>query len=230
MFNKQSGTLRQKSQRQIVKQFLESPFSYKWSFMNEQDEFIMMEEICRLLQPVGEYRRTMKQQRKQQASDQPVIIAEKPAVMERLIFGINAITKHLERVIHDDKLGGKVPILAIFVCYADIQPQHLFDHLPTLCHFQGNVFLVPLRQGSEQKIAQACGFRRLAAFAVDVNIDNDLLRQQLKQYGTTVTIPYLKSEPALLQKRVIDVDVTRKDMREPRSKKQKLQQGKVVAE
>lgn len=42
--------------------------------------------------------------------------------MERLIFGINAITKHLERVIHDDKSGDKVPILAIFVCFADIKP------------------------------------------------------------------------------------------------------------
>ncbi|KAI3635298.1 hypothetical protein MIR68_006864 [Amoeboaphelidium protococcarum] len=228
MSNKQSGTLRQKSQRQVVKQFLESPFSYKWNFMNEQDEIIMMEEICRLLLPVGEYRRSLKQQLKQQPSHLPEVKAEKPAVMERLIFGINAITKHLERVIQDDQSGNKVPILAIFVCYADIKPQHLFDHLPTLCHFQGNVFLVPLRQGSEQKIAQACGFRRLAAFAADVNIDNDLLRQQLKQYATTVTIPHLNSEPALLSKRVIDVVVTRKDMREPRSKKQKTQQKKVA--
>ncbi|KAH0838042.1 hypothetical protein J3R83DRAFT_6282 [Lanmaoa asiatica] len=106
--------------------------------------------------------------------------------VSHLVIGINTVTKALEsqlrvtrrHVVVDnpsqngDQLPAQPPIVVVFVCYADVDPSALVDHIPYLvagCNSPRNVThsikLVPLPKGSESTISQILGIRSAAVVA-----------------------------------------------------------------
>lgn len=121
---------------------------------------------------------------------------EPPLILKSLTYGINAVTKRLELQIQN--CGSKVtfkspsdtqttkestPIIRyLFVCRADVDPPILIDHLPHLVATYNVLrptnlpptILIPLPKGAEVTLAHAMGVRRLAAIALDVNINSSM--------------------------------------------------------
>lgn len=113
-------------------------------------------------------------------------LPSKPAILDHLIYGINAVTKRLEAQARQvrrsvvistkplDESETQVPISLVFVCRADVDPPILIDHLPQLVaacnsvHSKTPVKLVPLPKESEGILAEKIGIRRVCALALDV--------------------------------------------------------------
>ncbi|KIJ66262.1 hypothetical protein HYDPIDRAFT_26627 [Hydnomerulius pinastri MD-312] len=113
--------------------------------------------------------------------------------LQHLTVGINQVTRVIESQLRLSRkhtvqcsaqpgdlpeISQELPTLAIvFVCYADIDPSVLVDHVPHLvaaCNSipakeaAGIIKLIPLPKGSESMISQALGLRRAAVIGIHV--------------------------------------------------------------
>jgi ribonuclease P/MRP protein subunit POP3 len=117
---------------------------------------------------------------------------ESPKILESLTYGVNAVTKQLERQIENSRskiilksasVTGTTeevldPIRYLFVCRADVDPPMLIGHLPHLVATYNAlrrqdlspVTLATLPKGAEATLAQVMGVRRLAVLAIDASL------------------------------------------------------------
>ena len=117
--------------------------------------------------------------------------SKSPSILAHLTFGINQVTKLLERTsgsqghttvsdisqVSDSQLPSSKLVV---VCRRDVNPPILIGHLPNLvaaCNSsryysssenRSQVWLVQLPQGAEQSLAAVTGLRRVATLAIDV--------------------------------------------------------------
>ncbi|KXN88788.1 hypothetical protein AN958_06657 [Leucoagaricus sp. SymC.cos] len=144
--------------------------------------------------------------------------SEPPPILQHLIYGINAVTKRLERQIGDTRSKSVLatatqpkaaeenfdPIRYLFVCRADINPPILIDHLPHLVATYNvlrkqelpPIILATLPKGAEATLAQAVGVRRLAVLAIGDSSVISKERLTMLDSLETVTAPWLSSNPA----------------------------------
>lgn len=115
------------------------------------------------------------------SSSQPV--PTPPSVLNSTVFGINQVTKSLERIIALSRLSTMTPatpvpdpLTMIFVCKGDITPPHLVSHLPMMAYIAGGgvkeganpVLLCSLAKGAERRIGDVAGIQRCSAIGVQV--------------------------------------------------------------
>jgi ribonuclease P/MRP protein subunit POP3 len=122
---------------------------------------------------------------------------EAPSVVAHLTMGINEVTKRLETQAQSRRLHASItastsvetsssaskpkpertPLVYVFVCRADIDPQLLVGHLPELvaaCNTpipgctSPPVHLISLPKNAENTLATAVGLRRVSVLALDV--------------------------------------------------------------
>jgi hypothetical protein len=148
-----------------------------------------VKSLLQILQPHRQYRIARNQQRRQErdqkrkrAAPAPIadniIIPPKPALC--CSFGINECTKLLERRIKhrqqqqqlqstievEDISSTQSPLL-LFVCVDDVViAPHMISHLPTLAHLASNVYLCPLPKGTESRLGDASGMKRVCCLAI----------------------------------------------------------------
>lgn len=105
-----------------------------------------------------------------------------PSIMSHVLFGINEVTKRLERQIDFVKNpllapSEPVPICLVVACVEDLETPVLVAHLPQLiaaCNWTGAhkdrspLKLVPLPKGAESTLANASGLRRTSVIAFEV--------------------------------------------------------------
>ncbi|KAL1918963.1 uncharacterized protein VTP21DRAFT_2344 [Calcarisporiella thermophila] len=190
-----------KKRRTVFKNVLDSPLVVTWPNIGVQEQNAILDELCSLLIPIGEYRREMikfrdakrkqileSRKRKRQADtsiekiqsktldDTLSAPTTKPPQLNACIFGINAITKALEKQVQINAMSQDcsgetreqdMPMVeAVFVCRADVQPQLLHAHLPMLACFASNVWLCSLPRGAERRLGDLLGMKRVGAIAL----------------------------------------------------------------
>lgn len=102
------------------------------------------------------------------------------SIRSNICFGINEVTKHLERMTNPHSLISANPnyqlsnslmnyylLEMVFVCKADLLPQ-LYSHFPTICNIAGDVLLVPLPSGASKRISDVVNFKRVSCIGVKV--------------------------------------------------------------
>ncbi|CAG8537194.1 2980_t:CDS:2 [Ambispora leptoticha] len=120
---------------------------------------------------------------------------EPPSIFYSLIFGINAVTKHLEQTMSshvqlspfyhriqkkgkhvdtttndDNNKVNKLNLRLIFVAKNDISPDNLYAHLPTMASMQGrNLLLVTLPKGALRRLGQVTGMKSVSCIGVLAN-------------------------------------------------------------
>ncbi|RUS20651.1 hypothetical protein BC937DRAFT_94699 [Endogone sp. FLAS-F59071] len=187
---------------------------------------------CRFLEPIGEYRRQCKAAKPKHvltrkkrihdtitattvetvhvgiptgpsyasSSSQPV--PTPPSVLNSTVFGINQVTKFLERIITASRSSAMTPatpipdpLTMIFVCKGDIVPPHLVGHLPVMAYIAGggvkeranSVLLCSLAKGAERRIGGVAGIQRCSAIGVQALND--------ESYTALFTLVHAKVEP-----------------------------------
>ncbi|KAF9469871.1 hypothetical protein BDZ94DRAFT_1151804 [Collybia nuda] len=141
----------------------------------------------------------------------PPLSDARPRMLEHLVVGINEITRRLEALVRQERLlidtsslNKQKPVTlptfkTILVCYGDIDPPLLVDHLPHLVAAYNSsrpaniIKLIPLPKGSEVALAQATGLPRAAAIAIDANFDVVPYFATLLDTVPTLTAPWLSS-------------------------------------
>lgn len=136
-----------------------------------------------------------------------VDLPQAPPVVAHLAIGINEVTKRLELQAQSRRPRasitastietslselGRAPLVYVFVCRADIDPQLLVGHLPELvascnapipgCN-SPPVHLITLPRQAEHTLAETVGLRRVSVLALDVRTPT-LLRCPLASYHT----------------------------------------------
>ncbi|KAJ3416399.1 RNase P and RNase MRP subunit [Chytridiales sp. JEL 0842] len=91
-----------------------------------------------------------------------------------VVVGVNDVASVLESMIarksKQTPTQPKTPpkeALVVFVCTEDVQPSHLYSHLPSLTYLAGDqVRLCPLPKGAEAAVSNALSYKRVIALAV----------------------------------------------------------------
>jgi ribonuclease P/MRP protein subunit POP3 len=116
------------------------------------------------------------------ANDSPFDPPQPPRITSHVLFGINEVTKRLEKQLDVAKKSSvsssrPAPICAVFACIEDLETPILLSHLPQLiaaCNSTGAhkdrspLKLVPLPKGAESTLANASGLRRTSVIAFEV--------------------------------------------------------------
>ncbi|KAI8336932.1 hypothetical protein BC941DRAFT_426148 [Chlamydoabsidia padenii] len=180
-----SGSIRKQTthRQNIFKSVIESPFIIKWPRIGSELSGRLFDSLLKVIESVGEYRKADRSATKvinnsdkleDSKSDSviPRIVSE-----QRILVGINDVTKHLERMIQvrgsdknlteNDLTGIKAPCSAIFICRRDIKPIHLCSHILTLAAL-AQVKLIPLPMDSEGRLSQALNLKRASVLFIEV--------------------------------------------------------------
>ncbi|ORZ03890.1 hypothetical protein BCR43DRAFT_484141 [Syncephalastrum racemosum] len=150
--------------KKAFKHVLNTPYQVKWPTPPEELVASLFEELLRILAPVGEHRLAKSKKDQKDDSESPA-----PEVTERIHVGINATTRYLDQRINNEKDASAQS--AIFVCKRDIRPNHVCAHLPTMAGIC-QIRLIPLPEGSEQKLAAALGLPRVCSLAMEITEEN----------------------------------------------------------
>ncbi|KAG0055244.1 hypothetical protein BGZ83_009176 [Gryganskiella cystojenkinii] len=181
-----------KKSRIVFKNVLDTPFNISWPEVTADDNAIVLDALCELLEPIRGYHYThsnkntsitgqskkAKAMKPNTALAAPVAAAETsfseetnsvaalppPPILKSVCIGINSVTKALERSIQD--IANHPSPSAVFLCKADLAPAHLYSHLGPMIAMLPKTLLCPLQRGSEQRLSKALGMKAVGAVAV----------------------------------------------------------------
>ncbi|KAG6910504.1 hypothetical protein DXG01_009923 [Tephrocybe rancida] len=180
----------------VFKGVLDNPFRIPWPTVTHSVQNEVLAAALGQFTDLADYhssrkrKRTSAQQearkkRKQEVkAGPPHRVTMETSGMNADDFGINEVTKRLEKQGRDQRVTlvstseptnvpSPSPLRLILVCRADVNPPILVDHLPHLVAAYNSlrpdepIRLVPLPAGSELQLSQAIGLRRAAVLGFD---------------------------------------------------------------
>ncbi|KAI9306552.1 hypothetical protein BJ944DRAFT_46968 [Cunninghamella echinulata] len=192
-----NDTLRKKAKTNkiIYRNILDTPFSFKWPRIETDLNIRILDNLLKVLDPVGQYRRSLSAKVKGKSiMNKPLILSEM-----RLLLGINGVTRHLEKVIkyqrqHANKTevdtdNDKVLTPVIFICRRDIKPLQLCTHLLSMSVLSG-IKLVPLPLNAEKTLAKTLNLSKVSCLLIELSsnytsVEEEALRVCLHEVSLT---------------------------------------------
>ncbi|GBB95066.1 hypothetical protein RclHR1_02470010 [Rhizophagus clarus] len=231
------NTIRTQEQKRktVFKAVLDSPFNINWPEVSIKDQNEILDALCETLlimkKPSKKRNKKIKVLEVESNDDEfnkndtsSNKLEDISSIRSNICFGINEVTKHLERMTSPHPLISAIPnyqsnsskkyqlLEMVFVCKADLLPQ-LYSHFPTLCSIAGDVLLVPLPFGASKRISDAVNFKRVSCIGVKINAPEftniyKMVKEKVKFVSTPWLNPLKPPENLLNQRKILEEEFT----------------------